>query len=496
MNKKKIVGLLFLILLLGGILRFYNLGAKSFVTDEFLDINSAYGYFKTNTWLAWDFNLNRVSDDLFAPRDERAWMYKWQVAQIFHIFPATEAVARSISVVWGLISILLLYFIGKYFTGRKEIGLIAAFLFAVSTSGIMIDRTLRMYAMFFPIFLLFSWFLFRFLEETYAGKNKLFKKIQKIFGFNTVWFLPVLFVGLISWNIHNLTINVSAIFILYCIIQSIVFFYQNKSFKNKYVFWLILLTLSICLGYLIFPEFFKKYLSGLKFFKFNTHNISGAVSDYINPILAYLFIFGGSFFLFKDRLYQKKVIWLLSCFFGIILAATTMWKIGYGIRLIFFSFSFGIILTAAGIYFFVNYISEKNKKNRSLIFGIILGLILIILPNYYDLFFKKNIYKTETDSHREVFEILKKQATPGDFLITRNFRNYYFAGENLKIYNIGKQEDIDLDTLKKIMLENERVWGVFGDGKGYFKKDAYKMFQEKFKMVYESEGENIYKFEK
>ena len=226
MSNKKIGIILFFVILLGGFLRFYKLGQQPFVTDEFLDINATYGYFKTGHWLAWDFNLDQVSDNLYTPRDERAWPYRIQVAQLFHWFSLTEATARSMSVIWGIISIISLYLTATYFTKNKTIGLISAFLFTVSIAGITFDRMIRMYAMFFPVFLLFSWFLFRFFEEEYSGRIAIIKLIWNKFGINLIWFLPATFFGLLSFHLHPLTLNMGVVFGAYLVVQSCLAFYH------------------------------------------------------------------------------------------------------------------------------------------------------------------------------------------------------------------------------------------------------------------------------
>src|SRR5665648_704700 len=141
MNKKKALIVLTLIILLGAFLRFYRLGGPSFVADEFLDMNSSYAYSQTGTWQSWDFNQGAVNaDNVRAPRDERAWLYKIQVAEMFKFFAPTEAVARTVSAMWGIFSIFLIYFVAKYFTQKRTIGLLSAFLFAISVSGIIFDR--------------------------------------------------------------------------------------------------------------------------------------------------------------------------------------------------------------------------------------------------------------------------------------------------------------------------------------------------------------------
>ncbi len=157
LSKKNIITILLLIVLFGAILRFYKLGATSFVADEFLDIKSSYAYFKTHQWQSWDFNWGKVNtDNVLEARDERAWAYKWQVAQLFRFLPATEGTARAISALWGVLTMVLIYFVGTYFSKKKMVGLLSAFLFAISLSGIEFDRKLRMYAMFLPVYLVFS----------------------------------------------------------------------------------------------------------------------------------------------------------------------------------------------------------------------------------------------------------------------------------------------------------------------------------------------------
>jgi len=270
MNKKNIFLILFLIILLGTFLRFYKLGETSFVADEFLDINSSYAYFKTGVWQNWDFNFGKVNEEnAFAPRDERAWIYKWQVASLFKFLPPTEATTRTISALWGIISIILIYFVANYFTKKKEIGLISAFLFAISVSGITFDRRLRMYAMFFAVFLVFSWFVFRFLEEKYTGKNKTIKLISEKFGLNVVYLIPAIILGIISILTHQLTANIVFIFIIYAVIQIIIGIRNKNPFLNKYSVSILAVIIAFIGGMITVPKQVGEYTAGLQFF--NNH---------------------------------------------------------------------------------------------------------------------------------------------------------------------------------------------------------------------------------
>ncbi|MFZ2299997.1 MAG: hypothetical protein WAW00_02605, partial [Candidatus Moraniibacteriota bacterium] len=145
MNWKQTLIALAAIVIVGTGLRFAGLDSNSFVSDEFLDMNSAYGYAQTGEWRAWDFNHGRPSEvNINAPRDERAVVYKWQVAQVFRVLPPTEAMARIVSVLWGAVSVVVVFWATLVLTRRREIALLSALFFAVSVSGIIFDRTLRM----------------------------------------------------------------------------------------------------------------------------------------------------------------------------------------------------------------------------------------------------------------------------------------------------------------------------------------------------------------
>ena len=230
-NKQKFFTTIFLaILLLGAFLRFYKLGATSFTADEFLGVNTAYGYLKTGEWRRWDFNLGKVADDkpyahsLFdlSSADDaesgaytRAWMFNWQIAQFLKIFPVgSESSFRLVSVLWGIVSIFAIYFVAKQFSGKKEIGLMAAFLFAISVSAIVFDRKVRMYSMFLPSYLLLSYFLYQFIENGENLKYGFIKKMRSLTGLNFYYFIPLAVFGLLSFHLQLLTANIFIVLLI------------------------------------------------------------------------------------------------------------------------------------------------------------------------------------------------------------------------------------------------------------------------------------------
>ncbi len=471
MSKIKQVWLmLIIIVLIGGFLRFYKLGELSFVADEFLDINSSYAYSQTGTWQSWDFNHGKVNDDnVFAPRDERAWLYKIQVAQIFKFFAPTESVARAVSALWGVFSVALIFFVARSFTKKNKIGLMAAFLFAVSVSGIYFDRRLRMYAMFFPLFLLFSWLTFKFYEGKYEGKCSWLRKISEKFSIDPIYAIPAAATGIVSLMVHDLTVSMAAIFGFYVAIQAVRT--RKKNFVNKYTITLAAIVVGIFGMFAFASEEIGKYVAGIKFFNDNYSYFSIITTDYSHPLLALIFLVSGILYLTKNKKRSNEAVWLAVSFLVPLLMAVFLWRRNAGPQYIFFAQSFGIILVASGIYavagFFKKNLSVSQPKK---IFAVTVALCLVLLPNWAYFFQENNAYnqtsEAENPNYRSVFTYFKKKKIAGDVLITRNFRNYYWSGQDVKVYDFGgelSEEKFSLSQLMEIVDGNKSGWVVLSD---------------------------------
>lgn len=479
---KKTFLILGVIILLGAALRFYNLGENSFVADEFLDMNSSYAYAKTGIWQSWDFNLGQVNaNNEFAPRDQRAWLYKIQVAELFKFFAPTEAVARGISALWGIFSIWLIYFVAKYFTGKKKISLISAFLFAISISGIIFDRRLRMYAMFFPVFLLFSWLTYKFYEEPYVGRHKWCGKVYEKFGVNLMYVIPAIIIGLVSLKIHDLTVSMAAIFATYILVMTISAIRNKQAMLNKYAVSLAAIVVATGGVFLLAFSKIEKYFAGIKFFNDNYSYFSIVVSDYSHPLIALLFFAIGIYYLAKQEKLSKQTLWLAISFVVPFLMAVFLWRRNAGAQYIFFAQSFEIILIASGIYgaakFFQNNLASFSGKKTV---ALSVALSLLILPNYAYFFQADNAYhqtsKADSPNYRSIFTYLKKKKADGDVIITRNFRNYYLSGLKMKVYDFGGElstEKFPLSEVQKIVEHNPSGWVILSENdERYMSNDA------------------------
>ncbi len=506
MNRKHVFAILIGIVILGSFLRFYKLGEVSFVADEFLDINSSYAYFKTGVWQNWDFNRGEVNvENEFAPRDERAWIYKWQVAQLFRFFPPTEGVARSVSAIWGILTICIMLFVARDFTKKNEIGLLSAFLFAVSISGIIFDRRLRMYAMFFPVFLLLSWAVYKFLESDYKGRIAFVKKWSEKTGLNLIFGILILILAAISFNIHQLSGSIAAIVGAYILIRLFLTYKKSVAIRNKYAILAGLGSVGAVATWLIKPAVVDSFLAGLVFFENHWNYFTIAFNDYSLIVAAGLTLAAGIYYLAKTEKLPKEALWLSLSFFVPLLMAAFLWRRNVGEQYLFFAKSFLIILIASGIYAVADFIRKNIAKNSCRHYLAVIILFVILLPNYAYFFQENNAYRqtsrSENPNYRSVFVYFKKHRQSDSVLITRNFRNYYWSGEKVKTFDFGgelSRENFTLADLQRIMSENASGWFIYSrNDEDYIAKDAQKFAEnnlEKVNAVAVRGDINVYKW--
>lgn len=469
--------ILAMIVLVGAGLRLYKLDALSFNADEFLDINATYGYARTGQWQAWDFNFQKSAERVNRPSDERAWPYRWQVAQVLRHFPPTETAARSVSVLWGVLSIVAVYLVARSMTGSRTIGLVSAFLIAVSPMAIEYGRTLRMYSMFFPIFLLFSWALFRFLEPVRSVPASLAKRFGRSFD---VRMLPlVVALGILSFLLHQLSSNIVFVLSGYLVFWATYRYVRDKEFRNKYVFLSVAGLVSVASAFALFPDAVFRSLGALVFFEDHYAYVGKVLGDFSHPILALLAIAGGGFFLWKNSR-RRESVWLGMSLVIILLAAVFLWKRNVGTQYIYFAQSFAVILAASGIVYSARFVRDILAKKGRPVSALMMALSLLVLPNYGYLFADENAYRASSGSdspdYRSAFAYFRENKMEGDVLITRDFRNYYFHDARVDAYDFGgelSKENFSISELRELMLRYRHGWIVYSDNdERYISKEA------------------------
>ena len=483
---------LVLIVLLGAATRLYDLGNNSFVADEFLDINSSYGYFQTGTWQSWDFNYGQPAEmNLNEARDERAAAYKWQVAAVFHFLPPTEGNARLVSVLWGIFSIVVMFWAGYFYTRKKTIGLFAAFLFAVSISGIIFDRRLRMYAMFLPVYLGLATALFAFFERAYEGRSAFFRKIWERFGINLFYLLPLLLLLVLNALVHGLSLSIVPVFGVYALWMMVSIWRKEHTLRNKYGAVVGLGVLGSVLAIVFFPKLVRLGLGTLVWFDDHYSYLEYVLRDFAHSLLGLLFIGFGSFVIWKRLGREKEAVWLTLSLLVPLAMAIWFWRRNAGPQYIFFIQSFALILTAAGGYGLLKVIKERwhewGKK------GVMATLVLLVflLPNWGYFLEENNTYhETSTGgnpNYRKVFDYFKKNKQADDVLITRNFRNYYWSGAKVPVYDFGgelSENKFSLAELEKIVAEHPHGWVILSTNDyDYISREAETYFKKNMERV-------------
>jgi len=140
---------LFLILILGFVLRYYHLGEHSLWSDEFytvMQMQKGLGQLLTETI-----------------KTSQAPLYYILVTFWTRIFGMSEFSLRFPSLLFSFISIAIFYCLGRDLY-EKKVGLIGAFLLSISPCAINYAQQCRPYALFWLTALLSFWFFYRALK--------------------------------------------------------------------------------------------------------------------------------------------------------------------------------------------------------------------------------------------------------------------------------------------------------------------------------------------
>lgn len=489
--KKRLLAILVTILILAGALRFYNLGEKSFSADEFLGVNAAYGYLQTGEWRRWDFNLEKPLEDnayfkTFFDFDiwgdgektyTRAWIYNWQVAQSLRFLPDSQQWSyRVVSVLWGIFSVLIIYYVAFKFTKNRVIGIIAALLMALSIDGIEFSRKMRMYVMFMPVFLIFSYVAFNFFESKIKSRWAAINQLNAKTKFNFIFFIPVVLLGLLSVHLHLLAANFVFIAWIYFLVMGILDYRKTKNIKNHYGLYFLLATI---LGILLNLK--SNALTSSLSWENHFAYFGKSFADYANVFVAIGLLIGGAYYLIKNK--TKEGIFLVVNYLVIFLGAIFLWNRNTGEQYIFFAKPFQIILIASGIWMVADFLRNNLKKYGQLTYRVVIIFLLVALVNWSYFWENENTYVQTSDSpnpnYESVFEFVVSKKSPKDVLVTRNFRNFYWQGAKFKVISLGgeRAEDetkkIDLEKLTQILEQNESGWIVYSENDDvFFSKEA------------------------
>lgn len=265
MSKEKATILLLIFILIITIgLRSYHLGYKSISIDE--AIGSLYSVEPVHRVLI--FTINDVHPPLFYIL-HHFWI---------QLFGWNESALRSISVFFGLLSVISLFYLGKLIFDRKT-GLIAAFLLALSPWHIWISQNARSNSMLLFVVIISTYSFYQILK---TGHKK--------------WFLLHCIATLIGIYTHYFTFMVW--------IAQTIYVFMSSFTRNHFIKSWIVSQIIVLVGYFIWLPFMisQFFTKSRPLYKSLTPEFIKNLYDFLNPYAAIqnkpLFFIGEIFFLF------------------------------------------------------------------------------------------------------------------------------------------------------------------------------------------------------
>ncbi|NUO81052.1 glycosyltransferase family 39 protein [candidate division KSB1 bacterium] len=181
-------------------LRFAQLGVPSFWVDELNFVYAGKSIVAGEEPRFPSGNLN-----------QRARLYAESVALSFRLFGVNEFGARFPSAVFGVLSVVAVFFIARDLFGRNA-GLLSAFLLTFSHLCIGWSRLARMYTLFQLLYIIGAYAFYKGFEgatrSLHSSKRSRFDNVRAYFaleGIRWPWLIASATVLAVSFHVHELT---------------------------------------------------------------------------------------------------------------------------------------------------------------------------------------------------------------------------------------------------------------------------------------------------
>src|SRR3989344_5663696 len=439
-NNKTFLFCLFLIILLGVGLRFYDLTAESLWTDEMISL------IHLRAENAKELIDSVIYAELMPPG------YFLMLQSWANYFGESEFSLRFLSVLFDCFSIILVYLLGKKVFNQK-VGLLSALVFSTTMLPIVYAQEARPYAL-FGFLVLLSSYLFLCLYQNDLGSKRKY------------YFLRYTLVNAVS-----LYINYLALFelLFHLLIFLFFFYFQSKSSLKTQIFSFISTFILFLPGMqilylqaLIRHPILQKtlILRGVPEFLSNL-----GILFYLLPLIISLFFFVFGFYIFKKYLilrfkqeYLVRTILFFALLLGIVhlILLETILRSFALIRHSFFTFPFFIILLAWAVL--------KIKPNQRKLTAI----LIILLFNSYTLL----VYYTETTKApwAEAVNFISEHSDQNILILfDRSGSNVllydYYSSPNFRHLNLtweerGKLVQINEEELFQNISKEKNFWLV------------------------------------
>jgi uncharacterized membrane protein len=464
METKTSFKLLLFILLLGSFLRFYHLSNLDIWEDEAYQIN----LISKNSVLEL-INLND-----FDPGTPQTYiiLFKFQTIAL----GVNESAVRVISAIAGILSIFIMFKIGK-FVLNENFALIASFLLSISPMHIYYSQNARPYSCFFLISLLALYFLIRFFSEL--------KKTDLIFC--------------IIFSIASCYIHYFGLFLI--LFECLIFFILFK-FSKINLLDLIFINLGVIIT--IIPTILLFLI---------TKGKSDVTRTFFNPleiIYSFLvFVIGETGFIFKldslmeglirNSLYLSIVVllflYLVYSAINYIMKQCNNLFLRFNLSLILGYFLFVFFLVVLISFYkpmfrprylisllapFIIFLSlgiygSIESKKKFLFYGLIIGVVFVSFSSLYTLYFN-----FEREPWRKISDYVATNEKSKEVILgTEGLAFKYYYKGNLTLINYWQNYAFINRSYQGVWL----IYANYNQGDSSQKKSLKKFLDENFQMI-------------
>jgi hypothetical protein len=392
---------LFIILILGFLVRLINLTALEPYTDEYIHLiyaQSINAHGSPNVYIDGAFNEPYL----------RGYFLTYLVSIIFSVFGESLLNARLPGIIISTLTIIPMYFIGKKIA-NKHVGLITAALWAFLPWAIMISRNVREYA-YFPLFyaLIFLLFIsfYENVKKYLEGSSS--RHIYSLFMMQLILLcLPIIYAFVLdeysTFKQISICYVAAFLFFSYSLLSNINI---NKIAKN--IIFIFVIT-ALMAGSFVFLNYEIPFVSRQP--QLNEKWITNLFST-VGMIAALFIAFIAAIYSF----YKKKANYP---FIGFILFVLLLYLYFYGFHLTRYfrpRYEFSLMvwllpIIAFGMYIVIKLINPKKKYAKILLISLLFLLVINPKQFYIALSHKQHGYVPMTvEYHDQYLPVFKKYA--------------------------------------------------------------------------------------
>jgi hypothetical protein len=440
-NEIVFTSLFILIIGIGSYNLFYRLDYFDLFSDEAQVTQGAAGYLKTGEFHQYNFATDQVDTTKFY---NRAKPHQFVLAQSYKIFGISPWSSRLPSALFGILMLVISYFVARYFIKDKTAALLIVFSFAFFYEFLALQRWTRMYALLFPMFLLSFYFAYKLLCESKVPRflNKSVF-INKYLDYHYPALILFALFFYISYNLHeNALILLPVLFIF-----SVILFIRYRKIKHLIV---IASGVLIILIQFIFP--FDIPYRWISLFKIDHYQLYSQLFLYFpftleaNMILLLMGV-GLVFMVKNESLFKKLLLLFLSTLTGLIMFS---YVVDFNVAFRYMSFLAPItIMAVIGILFIFTSLYKKIVS-ISVVALLIVSVLLQFAFKYDDLYVKNPLSPTKTTV---AWKIINENYKPGEVLFMHWGPTLYLDSINpdVKILELHSfRDDRFVDVLDSI----------------------------------------------